>query len=310
MHISYSAPAKVILSGEHSVVYGKPALVSAIDLRLTCTVSKADGNSEDDLTRFISTTVQDYLKKKKIPYNQTPIKITFKSAVPSGRGLGSSAALSVAASAACLHFFSSKPQNREIINSTAYRIEKRFHANPSGVDTSTSCFGGLIFYRKEFEFLKTISTLNFQIPKRFEEHLYLIDSGKPAESTGEMVQFLGKRFNVPTAEVDSKLNRIEKVTKKMTLAIIQENSGLFAQCLSENEKLLEELDLVSESTRLLLTNLTRFGTGKITGAGGMKKGSGYIVFYADDSAGLEKYLTVKKITCMKFKQNYEGVQKV
>lgn len=36
--INYSAPGKSILSGEHSVVYGKDALVFAIDLRTNCRI--------------------------------------------------------------------------------------------------------------------------------------------------------------------------------------------------------------------------------------------------------------------------------
>jgi mevalonate kinase len=42
MQIKYSAPAKVIISGEHSVVYGHKALVTAIDLRTTCELIEID----------------------------------------------------------------------------------------------------------------------------------------------------------------------------------------------------------------------------------------------------------------------------
>ncbi len=308
--ISYSAPAKVILSGEHSVVYGKPALVSAIDLKLTCTVRVTADESDDELTRFISKTVTSYLKKHNIPHSSKKIRISYKSTIPSGRGLGSSAALSTASAAACLHMFTSHPQTKETINNAAYIIEKRFHANPSGVDTSTSCFGGLIYYRKEFEFLKTISALNFKLPAEFEEHMYLIDSGKPKESTKDMVQFLGTEFNASPRTVENNLVEIEKITKKMTLAIIQENMNLFAECLKNNEEILETLELVSPSAQDLLKKLSPFGTGKITGAGGRKSGSGYLLFLTQDINRFEKFLDKNSIKYMKVNQNAEGVTKI
>lgn len=310
MGISYSAPAKVILSGEHGVVYGKPALVSAIDIRLTSTVTESPTESVDELTRFITKTVISYLKKKDINHTPKHIQITFSSDIPRGRGLGSSAALSVSSAAACLHFFTSESQSKESINNIAYLIEKRFHANPSGVDVSASCFGGLIFYRKEFEFLKTISALNFKLPVQFEKNLYLIDSGKPKESTKEMVQLLGKKFNVSSDAVEMYLVQMEKISKKMTLAIIQEDANLFSACIQKNEQILEHLDLVSPSTKNLLAELSRFGVGKITGAGGKKSGSGYVIFFSENNQQLEKYLQSNRITFMKFKQNAEGVKKI
>lgn len=309
MSISYSAPAKVILSGEHGVVYGKPALVSAIDLRLTSIVSETTKQSSDDLTRFIAKTVLSYLKKKNLQHAEKNIKITFQSDIPRGRGLGSSAALSVSSVAACLHFFTGVTPSKELVNNIAYLIEKRFHANPSGVDVSASCFGGLIFYRKEFEFLKTISALNFKLPMQFEENLYLIDSGKSKESTKEMVQLLGKQFN-SSPNIETNLIRMEKITKKMTLAIIQEDANLFAECIQKNEEILENLDLVSQSTKNLLEKLSTYGVGKITGAGGKKTGSGYIIFLSHNNNKLEKYLNSNRITFMKFKQNAQGVIKV
>src|SRR3989338_2438064 len=155
MKISYSAPGKIILSGEHSVVYGKPALVTAVNLRLTVTINEGKPQIKD--------------KKKSFNYY-------YKSDIPIGRGMGSSAAFCVATAAALLHFYTGREYDKQIINSLAYQGETYFHGMPSGVDVSASCFGGLIFYRKEFEFLKNISSLNFKIPKRIQDQLILIDS--------------------------------------------------------------------------------------------------------------------------------------
>ena len=152
--ISYSAPAKVILSGEHAVVYGKPALVSAIDRRLTVSVIESKNKDKDPRMAEIILIVKKYLHGKNIPIKEKDCHISIQSDIPIGRGLGSSGALSVAASASLMEFFSGTQFNPEEINNCAYQIEKLFHKNASGVDPTTSCFGGLIFYRKEFEFLK------------------------------------------------------------------------------------------------------------------------------------------------------------
>ncbi len=305
--ISYQAPGKVILSGEHAVVYGKPALVSAIDKKLTFRLFQ-DKKIKDESLDFIAQTVKKFLAKKQVKFFDRPYSFEVQSEIPIGRGLGSSAALSVAAVAAFLEFYSGKKFEREMINNLAYEVEKKFHQNPSGVDNTVSCFGGLIFYRKEFEFLKNISLLNFKIPKKIEENLFLIDGGQTKESTREMVERVKEKYNKKQTLIEELLARIEKTTKKMTVSLVKEDANLFSQMIMENEIYLEILGIVSKKTKKLLEKLQSFGVGKITGAGGIKEGSGFILFFSFNKKGLIDFLEKNKIDFFAFKQNFEGVK--
>jgi len=308
--ISYSAPAKVILSGEHAVVYGKPALVCAINKQLNFSVKEAKkkkNNKDGNPISIIDQIVKKYLEKEKINYQPKNFSFLIDSLIPIGRGLGSSAALSVTAVAALLKFYTGRDFDKEIINNLAYLAEKHFHKNPSGVDNTTSCFGGLIFYRKEFEFLKNISVLNFKIPKIIEDNLFLIDSGKPKETTAQMVELVKEKYNQKPHLVEEIFDEIEKITKRITVALVKEDARFFAENLFENQLRLELLGVVSKKAKQLLENLSRFGIGKITGAGGVGEGSGFILFYAFDKKKLINYLEKNKISYFQFKGDLVGL---
>lgn len=307
MKTSFSAPAKVILSGEHAVVYGKPAFVSAVQLYLTCTVDKASAEIKDDKFRHITDAVREYLRSHKISFADEPASIRISSAIPVGRGLGSSAALSVAAVAALLTYYAPDEKfTQDTINSLAYKVEKMFHKNPSGVDNSAATFGGLLYYRKEFEFLKCISALTFKIPPAIEQNLYLIDTGKPKESTADMVNHVGTRYNQDTAHIEELMNKIEKTTRRMVVAIIKEDPIFFNTCISDNHDLLMELGVVSPKAVAIINDLKPYGVGKITGAGGIKNGSGFILFSCVDKKEFEQVLNQKNLKFIKFKQDYTG----
>lgn len=313
MKISYSASGKVILSGEHAVVYGKPALISAIDLRLIFSIQSKEKNNNYHLDngrciegnlKIIKDLVLAFLKKKG---DSDHFQYQIESAIPIGRGLGSSAAFSVASISAFLHFFSSKIFENKVINELAYQAEKNFHKNPSGVDNTASCYGGLIFYRKEFEFLKSINRLSFSIPKKIEERLFLIDSGKPKETTAEMVEFVKKNYSKKTKEI---FDEIEMITKRMCLSLKEKKEEDFEEAVVENEKKLEKLGVVSKKTRDLILSLKSFGVGKITGAGGRKDGSGFILFFARKPNDLIKYCQDNKISYLKFRSSPVGLIRI
>jgi len=314
MKVSYTAPGKIILSGEHSVVYTKPALVTAVDLLLVITIEDGNIDNSDPLTdksmKYCSNVVLQHLKKKKLSYDERNFIYMITSDIPEGRGMGSSAAFCVAAVAALLHFYTGHAHEKDTINSLAYACEKYFHGMPSGVDVSASCFGGLVYYRKEFEFLKYISALNFKIPKTIQDHLILIDSGKPDESTREMVARVGKKYNTDTVQMEQTLIGIEKVTKKMVVSIVKEDLKMFTECIHENQRHLVDFGIVSTSTQELLTKLAEAGTGKVTGAGGHAEGSGLILFFIENKKTFEALTQKLHLTCIPFAQQFEGVCKV
>lgn len=309
--ITYRAPAKVILSGEHAVVYGKPALISGFALYSEVSVEEHDTMSVPHVAcTHVDTIVKNYLRKKKKDFLERPFKVMFSMHIPLGRGLGSSASLSVSLAAALYEFYTDEEPEKDVVNSLAYQAEKEFHGKPSGADNTACCYGGLIFFRKEFEFLKTISALNFKLPEPFEQHLFLIDTGKPAEGTLEMVRSVGKLYNESPEETDTVLSKIEKVTKRMVVAIVKEDAAFFRSSIEENQQLLEQLGVVSSAATSLLEQLKPFGVGKITGAGGKSAGSGFMLFYADKPEELEAYLKEKEISYYQLVQDYKGLQRM
>ncbi len=310
MRISYSAPAKIILSGEHASVYGKPTLITSINLRLTITIFRKMVIQKDKVMKMISGIVISYLKKNKINYQPHNYGFEIKSKIPVGSNLGSSAALSVASVAAFLEFYTGKEFDKEIINSLAYEVEKFFHGTPSGGDNSTSCFGGLIYFRKEFDFLKSISKLPIKFPESFSKYLFIIDSGKPKETTKEMNMMVRKLYTNNPKKLQVVFFSIEEITKTMVLSIQNNDIPSFKASILKNQKELEQLKVVSEKTKALLTQLNKYGAGKVTGAGGSVQGSGNVLFFSNSNQQTKLFLEKNKIDYLPFVTDSAGLIKI
>ena len=153
-NIIVSAPGKIHFLGEHAVVYGKAALLAAIDKRISVAISatkekKVDDLSLEELKKVIEQAIKRKYKISKIP----PHSISISSDIPIGYGLGSSAALSAALAFALLISLGVDADKTTVFD-IAYKGESLFHGNPSGGDLATVIEGGFLWYRKEFEFLR------------------------------------------------------------------------------------------------------------------------------------------------------------
>ena len=160
------------------------------------------------------------------------IRVTIKSkGLPIGAGLGSSAAFSVALSAACcsvrLHllfptipvhqdsaFSVPNSEQLEIINRWAYSAEVLLHGSPSGLDNTTSCFGGYVLFRRDPNGANNFERLSAgQLPLK----LLLCNTGVP-RSTKLLVSKVGSFKQSHPSVVDpifSAINGISETFSKM-----------------------------------------------------------------------------------------------
>jgi len=268
--IIFSAPAKLILTGEHAVVYGYPAIAMAINKRL----------------------------KLEVVINENKLDWKINSEIPVRCGLGSSAALSVT-QAALLLYLKTKKINKELINEISFNLEKIHHGKPSGIDNTVAVYGGIILFKK-FKLFKGLKV------KKMPEFL-LINSGKPSETTKEMVKNVESRImNYETRKI---LKSIGKLSNRFVKALNLEDLNSLGLLITENERLLEQLGVVGIKAQKLIQDIEKIGgSAKICGAGGLKTGSGIILVYHKYLQDVKKYCQKNKLSFFMAKLEKQGVK--
>ncbi|MFE5736192.1 mevalonate kinase [Streptomyces celluloflavus] len=142
-----TAPGKVIVVGEHAVVYGQPAIATSIHRHLVLTAALQQGlsgpGSNDPRVRAalrMATTI--------FALDPHRINISVESDIPTSCGLGSSAAFSVTLLRA-LAEISGKELSTEDLLRLAKEIEAVFHGRSSGIDVSAVGLGGVIWFERD-----------------------------------------------------------------------------------------------------------------------------------------------------------------
>ncbi|MFQ5782083.1 MAG: mevalonate kinase [Nitrosopumilus sp.] len=307
-----SAPGKVILFGEHFVVYGVKAILCAINKRITVTAEKIDenkisiksniGNLELEPNKSMSEIDSPlkpfyYLANKMIQTHNQPtgIEITVESDIPLGVGLGSSSACCVAGAAAISKLFSEV--SKDEILKLAIEAEKTIFQNTSGADCTVCTYGGLMEYDKENGFSKIKSKPNFQ----------LVIANSNIEHITESIVAGVKQFKDENNEAFSKLcNNESKLVEDVLKLLKKNNTKGLGQKIIQNQEYLETIGISNEKLREMIQvgQKSSFGA-KITGAGG-----GGCIFALTDESNLDRTINEFKdrnYDCFSVKIDFEGL---
>jgi len=163
---------KAILFNEHFVVYGVPAIVSAIGKYTVAKVTPegpefkfeddrgATPSYKKDKLEQQKDSFDRIFKKMGLDNSKKGIKIELGGNLYAASGIGASAASCVAVARALSEHFDLNLSDDEI-NDIAYEGEKGYHGAPSGIDNTASTFGGLIWFEKgEPNIMEKISLSN------------------------------------------------------------------------------------------------------------------------------------------------------
>lgn len=247
------APGKLILLGEHAVVYGHTAIAGAVGLTTTVRLSASDGP-----TRLGDSTVRDARLQRALALALPAegLRVDIDSALPTGRGMGSSAAVAVALVRAAAAL-AGEALDAETLFQRSLALERVFHGQPSGVDNAVVAAGGLLRFRRgpplQIEPLALAHPLT----------VVVLDSGGPGD-TAAMV-----------AAVRARRPAVDPVIEAIG-ALVEQAGGLLDRprelgaALDENHALLRRLGVSTPALDELCAMARAHGAlgAKLSGSGG------------------------------------------
>ena len=291
------APGKIILFGEHFVVYQNRAILGAINKYATVTSEKTNtenilissslGQSSIQKNEDVSNVEKKfrpffYIAKNVIEKNNFDkgISIKIDSEIPIGAGLGSSSACCVATAASVLNLFNKKDE-KEVLE-LAIQAEKTIFPNTSGADCTVSVSGGIIEYQKEKGFSK-IETDN--------EFSFLIIDSEQVHSTDKVVERV-RKFKEDNSNVFTELcSEEERLITKALDSMKKNDLETVGKCMAQNQMFLEQIGVSNDELLSITKEIEKITFGaKITGAGD----GGCIIALTQKDNDLSEYVNTTK----------------
>jgi mevalonate kinase len=251
--ITATAPAKIILLGEHAVVYGRPAIaVPVLEVKARAVV-KADPRAVPgtiqiqapalDLAASLQELPPDHplgkavrLVLENLAISHPPsLTLRITSTIPVAAGMGSGAAVSVAVMRALSAFLGNALPDQQICE-MAYQVEILHHGTPSGIDNTT------IAYARPVYFIKGRPFQTLQVARPFT--LVIGDSGVPSP-TAISVGDVKRAWQAEPDRYEALFDAIGDLTGEARRAIESGNPAALGPLMNKNQECLVEMGVSS-----------------------------------------------------------------
>jgi mevalonate kinase len=270
--MSHIGLGKVILLGEHAVVYGFPALAGALDRGVTIDAvpTPAGGQLRVTVPSWnVKLTADDDHSFARglcaiadaVELGRPPLSLIGDAQIPAGAGLGASAAFAVAISRALLAHLG-KPADAAAVTAAANASENVLHGKASGIDVALAVHGGIGVFRKSTG-LKQIRRSDLRQPLR----VIVGPSGAP-RSTAAMVERVAQA--TAGSVDDARLRELGGLTDTGTASLLKGDLAALGNDMSRAHEILGALGVSTPLLDALCEVARKLGAygAKLTGAGG------------------------------------------
>ena len=248
------AHSKIILIGEHAVVYGYPAIsLPLLEVEVTCKVVPAESPwrlyEEDTLSMAV------YASLEHLNIKDACIRCQIDSAIPEKRGMGSSAAISIAAIRAVFDYYQADLPH-DILEILVNRAEMIAHMNPSGLDAKT-CLSD-----QPIRFIKNVGFTELKM--ELSAYLVIADTGVYGH-TREAIQVVQSKGK----DALPFLHALGELTQQAEDAITRKDAEGLGQILSQAHLHLKEIGVSSPEADSLVETALSYGAlgAKMSGGG-------------------------------------------
>jgi len=262
MKVKGSAPGKLMLFGEHAVIYNYPCIVTTVSPRIYVEAEITPGQFNIDApqvknVRFVEETVKLFSKKYNV---DNKLLIKTYSDFSSQYGFGSSSAVTVATIYALSKIYKIKLSKREIFD-LGYKVILNIQGVGSGFDIAAAIFGGTLYFVIGGKVIEPLSVK--------ELSLVIGYSGVKADTT-KIVKNLEFRIHNSELEYRKIFEKIGRIVEEAKISLVNGDWEKSGELMNQNHQLLQELGVSTEKlNRMCLTAIESGAYGaKLSGAGG------------------------------------------